>query len=216
MGLYVVALFGISHPSRWTLLGIALIGLWGSAFVNLAGIRQMAWFQNVTVVLKFLPLLFVGTVGRFFVSSGNFGAFNASRGSLYSAIGLAAGIALFSFIGVETAAITARRVRDPGRNVGRASVIGTVASALLVVGHLRIRLPGRLPGHDPGAHRPDGLPLPQGPPRTARRSRRATRPARRGRAAALPQPGTLLSSGSGKPPATGAASGLAGPTTGHH
>jgi len=128
---YVVALFGISHPSRWTLLGIALFGLWGPAFVNLAGIRQMSWFQNVTVVLKFLPLLFVGTVGWFFVSSGNFGAFNASGGSLYSAIGLAAGIALFSFIGVETAAITARRVRDPGRNVGRASVIGTVASALL-------------------------------------------------------------------------------------
>jgi basic amino acid/polyamine antiporter, APA family len=66
-----------------------------------------------------------------FVSSGNFGAFNASGGSLYRAIGLAAGIALFSFIGVETAAITARRVRDPGRDVGRASVIGTVASAIL-------------------------------------------------------------------------------------
>jgi basic amino acid/polyamine antiporter, APA family len=83
------------------------------------------------VVLKFLPLLFVGTVSWFFVSSGNLGAFNASGGSLYGAIGLAAGIALFSFIGVETAAITARRVRDPGRTVGRASVIGTVASAIL-------------------------------------------------------------------------------------
>jgi hypothetical protein len=56
--------------------------------------------------------------GWFFVSRGNFGAFNASGGSLYSAIGLAAGIALFSFIGVETAAITARRVRDTARNLG--------------------------------------------------------------------------------------------------
>ncbi|MGH3188457.1 MAG: hypothetical protein ACRDOL_14510 [Streptosporangiaceae bacterium] len=40
----------------------------------------------------------------FFVSKGNFGAFNASGGSLYSAIGIAAGVALFSFIGVEVAA----------------------------------------------------------------------------------------------------------------
>jgi amino acid transporter len=49
-----------------------------------------AWFQNVTVVLKFLPLLFVGVVGWFFVRSANFGPFNASGGSFYSCIGIAA------------------------------------------------------------------------------------------------------------------------------
>ena len=42
-------------------------------------------------------------------------------------------MALFSFIGVEVAAITAKRVRNPQRNVGRASVLGTAASALLYV-----------------------------------------------------------------------------------
>jgi APA family basic amino acid/polyamine antiporter len=42
-------------------------------------------------------------------------------------------VALFSFIGVEAAAITAKRVRDPRRNVGRASVLGTAASAMLYV-----------------------------------------------------------------------------------
>ena len=93
--------------------GIALVGLWVPAIVNLSGARQMAWFQNVTVVLKFLPLLFVAIVGWFFVSSANFGAFNASGGNVYSAIGIAAGVALFSFIGVEVAAITAKRVRKP-------------------------------------------------------------------------------------------------------
>ena len=107
--------------------------------VNLAGVRQMAWFQNLTVVLKFLPLLFVGVVGWFFVSKGNFGAFNASGGSLYSAIGIAAGVALFSFIGVEVAAITAKRVKNPRINVGRASLLGTAASAILVPGRCRPR-----------------------------------------------------------------------------
>lgn len=131
--LYVDALFGITRPSAWTNWGIALLGLWVPAAANLAGVKNMAWFQNLTVVLKFLPLLFVGIVGWFFVSSGNFGPFNASGGSLYSAIGIAAGVALFSFIGVEVAAITAKRVRSPRRNVGRASVYGTAASALLYV-----------------------------------------------------------------------------------
>ena len=127
---YVDALFGI-RPSGLGNWGIALIGLWIPAAVNLAGIRQTAWLQNLTVVLKYLPLLFVGVAGWFFVTRANFGAFNASGGSLYSAIGIAAGVALFSFIGVETAAITAKRVRDPRRNVGRASLLGTGASAVV-------------------------------------------------------------------------------------
>ncbi|HEV2244540.1 MAG TPA: amino acid permease [Streptosporangiaceae bacterium] len=128
--LYVDALFGIS-PSGMGNWGIALAGLWIPAVVNLAGVRQMAWFQNLTVVLKFLPLLFVGVVGWFFVAKANFGPFNASGGSLYSAIGIAAGVALFSFIGVEVAAITAKRVQNPRKNVGRASLLGTAASAIL-------------------------------------------------------------------------------------
>jgi APA family basic amino acid/polyamine antiporter len=130
---YVDALFGWAHNTGMENWFIAMVGLWVPALINLAGVRQMAWFQNVTVVLKFLPLLFVGVIGWFFVTSANFGPFNATGGSLYSGIGIAAGVALFSFIGVEAAAITAKRVRDPRRNVMRASVVGTALSALLYV-----------------------------------------------------------------------------------
>ncbi|GAA3394931.1 amino acid permease [Cryptosporangium minutisporangium] len=129
--LYVESLFGIENPSAWTNLGIALVGLWIPAVVNLIGVKQTAWVQNVTVVLKFVPLILVGVVGWFFVEAANFGPFNASGGSLYDGISIAAGVALFSFIGVECAAIAAGRVKNPERNVGRASVLGTAASALL-------------------------------------------------------------------------------------
>jgi APA family basic amino acid/polyamine antiporter len=143
---YVDALFGI-NPSGIGNWGIALGGLWIPALVNLAGVRQMAWFQNLTVVLKFLPLLFVGVAGWFFVKQGNFGAFNASGGSLYKAIGIAAGVALFSFIGVEVAAITAKRVKNPRVNVGRAALLGTGASALLYVA-VSAAIMGLVPHHE--------------------------------------------------------------------
>ncbi len=130
---YVDALLGFHHPSGMENWGIALVGLWIPAIINLAGVRQVAWFQNVTVVLKFVPLLFVGVVGWFFIQNAHFGPFNASGGSLYNAIGLAAGVALFSFIGVEAAAITAKRVHDPRRNVAKASILGTALSAMLYV-----------------------------------------------------------------------------------
>jgi len=128
---YVESFFSITNPSAWTNFGIAMTGLWIPAAINLVGIRQMAWFQNLTVILKFLPLVLIGVVGWFYVSASNFGPFNATGGSLYSGVGIAAGVALFSFIGVECASIAAGRVKDPRRNVGRASVLGTAASALL-------------------------------------------------------------------------------------
>jgi len=131
--LYVESLFGIANPSAWVSFGIALTGLWIPALINLAGVRKMAWFQNITVVLKFVPLLFVGLVGWFFVSSANFGPFNASGGSIYDGVGIAAGVALFSFIGVEVAGIAAGRVKNPRVNVGRASILGTAASGLLYI-----------------------------------------------------------------------------------
>jgi APA family basic amino acid/polyamine antiporter len=130
---YVQELVGLDDPSAWVSFGIALTGLWIPAAVNLAGVRQMALVQGITVVLKLLPLLVVATVGWFFVTTSSFPAFNASGGSLYDAVNLAAGVALFSFIGVETASVAAARVKSPRRNVGRASVIGTGAAALLYV-----------------------------------------------------------------------------------
>ena len=40
-------------------------------------------------------------------------------------------ICLFSYLGVETAAVAAGKVRHPGRNVPKATVYGTLASAVV-------------------------------------------------------------------------------------
>jgi APA family basic amino acid/polyamine antiporter len=49
------------------------------------GVFRHARLQNLTVVLKYLPLLFVAVVGWFFVTKANFGPFNASGGRLCGA-----------------------------------------------------------------------------------------------------------------------------------
>ena len=132
--LYVESLFGIDNPVGLDELRHRPDRVCGSRPRSTwPASSQMAWFQNITVVLKFLPLLVVGVVGWFFVSAANFGPFNATGGSLYDGIAIAAGVALFSFIGVECASIAAGRVKNPRRNVGRASVIGTAASGLLYI-----------------------------------------------------------------------------------
>jgi APA family basic amino acid/polyamine antiporter len=127
---YVEVFSNTCHAKGWSIL-IALVGLWVPAAVNLAGIRSLSVVQVVTTVLKFVPLLFMATVGLLFIKSANFGEFNAGGGSALGAISAAAAIALFAYIGIETASVAAGRVVNPRRNVGRATVFGTLACAVV-------------------------------------------------------------------------------------
>jgi APA family basic amino acid/polyamine antiporter len=119
--------------NKWGSVAIALVGLWIPALINISGVKNLGGFQVITVILKFVPLLFMATVGLFFVKAHNFGSFNPSHLSLTGAISAAAAIALFSYLGLETASVAAGRVRKPQRNVSRATVYGTLACALIYI-----------------------------------------------------------------------------------
>ena len=110
-------------------IAIAVVGLWIPAVINLTGVRNMGAVQVWTTVLKFIPLALMSTVGLFFISSGNFTPWNVSGDSSLSAIGGAMAICLFSYLGVETAAVAAAKVRDPDRNIPKSTIYGTLASS---------------------------------------------------------------------------------------
>ncbi|MEO5875101.1 MAG: amino acid permease [Streptosporangiaceae bacterium] len=128
-----VQVFVNKDGNVWGSIAIAMVGLWIPAIINISGVKNLGGFQLVTVVLKFVPLLFMATVGLFFIKPHNFGAFNASTLSIGGAISAAAAIALFSYIGLETASVAAGRVKDPARNVSRATVYGTLACAFIYI-----------------------------------------------------------------------------------
>jgi APA family basic amino acid/polyamine antiporter len=112
---------------------LVLVGLWVPALINLSGLRNMGSFQLVTTYLKYGALAFMAIVGLFFIESGNFTPWNVSGGSTINAIGDGMALALFSYLGVETASVAAAKVRDPDRNVPRATTLGTLATAVVYV-----------------------------------------------------------------------------------
>src|SRR5881409_2231748 len=75
-----------SHQKGWSVV-IALVGLWIPAAINLSGVKNMGAVQLWTSIVKFIPLVFMSTVGLFFITSGHFTPFNTSGGSPISAIG---------------------------------------------------------------------------------------------------------------------------------
>jgi basic amino acid/polyamine antiporter, APA family len=127
---YVEKFVNTKHLAVWSIV-IALVGLWIPAAVNLTGVKNMGAVQLWTSIIKYVPLALMSTVGLLAVSSGNFTPWNVSGGSNVSAIGSAMAICLFSYLGVETAAVAAAKVREPERNIPRATVLGTLAAAVV-------------------------------------------------------------------------------------
>ncbi|MEU3894989.1 amino acid permease [Streptomyces sp. NPDC045251] len=119
------------NDHRWTACLAALVIQWLPALANFAGTRYVGAVQLVATVLKFAPLLLVAVGGLFFFDADNLGPFNATGGSGIGAVSAAAAILLFSYLGVESAAVSAGEVKDPRRTVGRATVIGTAGAALV-------------------------------------------------------------------------------------
>lgn len=119
------------HAAKGTDLAVALIALWLPALSNFAGTRYVGAVQLVSTALKFVPLLFIAVAGLFFFDPDNLGSFNAGGGSALGGMSAAAAILLYSYVGVESAAMSAGEVRDPKRNVGRATVLGVLGSAVV-------------------------------------------------------------------------------------
>ncbi|MEU0843212.1 amino acid permease [Streptomyces sp. NPDC005962] len=119
------------HASKGMDLTIALLVLWLPGLANLAGTRWVGAVQLVSTVLKFVPLLFVAVVGLFYFDPGNMGPFNAGGGSAVGGMSAAAAILLYSYLGVESASMSAGEMENPERNVGRASVLGTIGAAVV-------------------------------------------------------------------------------------
>jgi basic amino acid/polyamine antiporter, APA family len=116
------------HTKIYSIL-LVLIGLWLPAIVNLTGLKNMGSVQIGTTIVKFAAVAFMSTVGLFYIHTAYFTPWNISGESAVSAIGTGMSIALFSYLGVEVAAVAAGKVRNPDRNVPRATVLGTLATA---------------------------------------------------------------------------------------
>ena len=102
--------------------------LWVLTAINATSLRAGGGIQLVTVLIKIVPLLVVIVIAAVVLGEGRptaAPAFAASEISL-SSVNTAAALTLWALLGFEAASIGARNVRNPARNVPRATIIGTL------------------------------------------------------------------------------------------
>jgi APA family basic amino acid/polyamine antiporter len=113
--------------------GSALAAIWLLTAVSARGVREAGVVQLVTTVLKLLPLLAIGTLGLIYLEPAHFRPFNSSGQSHVHAITATAALTLWAMTGLESATVPADSVKDPRRTIPRATVIGTLVSAIVYI-----------------------------------------------------------------------------------
>lgn len=105
--------------------------LWLLTLLNLGGAKVAGQFQLVTTLLKILPLLAVVVIGAQLLGGGGHSVAVTIPAAGAAGISAALPLALYALVGFESAGVAAERVRDPARNVARATVLGVSFTGLL-------------------------------------------------------------------------------------
>jgi basic amino acid/polyamine antiporter, APA family len=114
---------------------IALALIWLFVAINLFGVRGSGPVQIVTTALKLVPMAAVILLGVWLLFSEPAVYLRNLPTTPISAahIMAASTAALFAMLGLESAAVPASRVRDPGRTIPRATLVGTLLTAAIYI-----------------------------------------------------------------------------------
>jgi arginine:agmatine antiporter len=123
---------GITHPPGSVLATAALI--WLLTFANILGPRVVGALETWTMALALLPILAIAIFGWIWFSTDTFLAgWNVSGQSDLHATSRAASMALWAYMGIESASVSAGVIENPSRNVPLATLIGLALAAVVYV-----------------------------------------------------------------------------------
>lgn len=114
---------------------VAIVILWGFIVLASFGARVAGRAQSFTAICMLVVVLGIGVVGWFWFDPTLFSqVYNGTGKSDTSAIFTAASIALWGFLGVESAVVSSGQVEKPEYTVPRATVFGLLIASVCYVG----------------------------------------------------------------------------------
>ena len=132
---YLSFFFPVLNVNHSLAAATAVSLIWLFVLINILGARTAGWVQVLTTVLKLVPQLGIIALGiwAFLAPHPQPVVHVPTTPVSFSGVIAASTLALYAMLGVESAAMPAGRVRDPGRTIPRATFIGTLLVALIYI-----------------------------------------------------------------------------------
>lgn len=129
-----VAVFIPALANPWLANACTAAIIWTFVWLNTRGANSVGHFTTFTTAAGIVPIAVVGLFGWFWFNPSTFmDGWNPDAKGTASAITSSASIALWAFLGVESAAVSAGVIENPRRNVPLATLIGLGISTVIYV-----------------------------------------------------------------------------------
>lgn len=112
---------------------ISSLILWLFTSINIFGVKQAGIIGIVTTVLKIVPLVIFIIIAALKFDFSNFNTVATPELSGIDTLPAAVAIALWAFVGLESATVPAGEVKDPAKNIKRSTIYGTLLTALIYI-----------------------------------------------------------------------------------
>lgn len=132
---YAAAFIPALNTNNWLAGAIAILLIWILTFINMRGADLAGKVQTVSTIIKIIPLVAVGLLGLAYFNSDNLAQWapSASEPSMYRAVQAVVALTLWSYLGLESAAVATDTIENPTRTIPRATMIGTIFVAVVYI-----------------------------------------------------------------------------------
>ena len=122
----------LKDPVAATFCNLAII--WTATIAYIFGARTASWLAAAALVIGLVPIAIAVVAGvRAFDPDLFAASWSPSGAPLLESVPASLAIIFWAYLGVESAAALSRRVRNPGQDVGRASVAGVGLATVVYV-----------------------------------------------------------------------------------
>ena len=121
----------VTNPFYATLTGLSFI--WVFTFTSSKGIKSSGNIQILTTIAKLIPLVLIILFGFFIFDLEIFPEFNLTDQNDFEILPVVAVMTLYAFLGLECASIPAENIKNPEKNIPKATMAGTLISTLIYI-----------------------------------------------------------------------------------
>ena len=121
----------VTNPFYATITGLSFI--WFFTFTSSKGIKSSGNIQILTTIAKLIPLVLIILFGFFIFDLEIFPEFNLTDQNDFEILPVVAVMTLYAFLGLECASIPAENIKNPEKNIPKATMVGTLISTLIYI-----------------------------------------------------------------------------------
>lgn len=130
---YLTYFFPVLSTNNTLSFIVASAFLWIVTLINLAGVKKAGIIGQVTTMLKLAVILVFAAIAIYGFNPEYLTTYSSNEVTGFGTLPNAIAITLWSFVGLESASISAGEIKNPEKNIKKSTILGTVLASVIYI-----------------------------------------------------------------------------------